>query len=208
MDTRQDYLDIIVQLLVHVEDKYMEVLQIWIGDVSPEVKKSMTKIKNLAKKNGHEYVLISEEEFLRGKYTWINYKSYVETIVSTPSRLKAIWEKFPEGKDSHYLRADVIRFIYLLENKDVLYLDADICLDDFPTIGEKDIVGRHGGLPDYRLMYRGVSETTVFEDVFNTAVDEHLAKDHIPSRRWIYYQLKRRDSIGKLDIIESEYSHI
>lgn len=50
------------------------------------------------------------------------------------SRHKEFYDKIPSGKEWHWLRSDVIRYEYLSENEDILYLDWDTRINWLPEL--------------------------------------------------------------------------
>lgn len=184
----------------------MKVLQIWIGSPSKDIKGLMVNVKNFCKKSDIEYILISETAFLRGKYTKVDYKKYVSNMLMSDSRLEKIWSMIPEGVENHQYRSDIIRFWYLVNNQDVLYIDSDAILHSKPSKSEINGVGSRGSKKiDHHILYSGKNNEVLKEILFE-AINKCLDCNYAPVKIWMYSVLnKYRCQFKKIDT--TTYSH-
>ena len=187
----------------------MNCLQVWIGEQpSEQIINAMTTVLSLYKEN---YTLISEYNLFPDEdITWIDYNKYVDNMLKDDV-ISQFWELIPEGRDHHWCRSDIIRFHYLINNSDTLYLDTDIVLEKRINIGG-DI-----NLPkftrtryDYFIMY---GDSKFFKKILYGAIDNinrilKYSTNLRISRSWILGEINDRQYKNIITPIEGNYEHL
>jgi hypothetical protein len=135
-------------------------------------------LKNLRKKD--QYFLISTSNFIKDKrVNLIDYKSYVSSMNKNKD-IKAFWNSIDKGVDSHWVRSDVLRFDYLANNKDTLYIDTDVMLEKLPKIDkDKTYFVKKKNIFDYFMFYGSKS---IIKDIFTRAIKSRFTKTSIFSK--------------------------
>jgi hypothetical protein len=141
----------------------MNVLQIWLGSNKPS-KIMMGYMKNIfsSMKEADTYTLISSLNLFpkNKKVNWINSDKYIKEMLSDIDKsIIDLWD-YLNGEIFEYIyKSDIIRLYYLSKNEDVLYLDTDIELKDFPIFLDKVYMARRSlSLVNHCIFYNGTNK--------------------------------------------------
>lgn len=178
----------------------MNFVQTWFGkseDINDKRKECMNSVLKRVGKNDKYYMIGNpQDKFSKSKkITWIDHNKYFEEVLNKYSFIKEFWDKLlDECKEGHLVKADIIRFVFLHENKDVLYFDTDIELQKKPTFKKNFHLANYGSFLDYCMMYKGKKDEPIILEILENAIQnswKYYRNKYKVGKSWIAGTLKR-----------------
>jgi len=137
-----------------------KIIQIALSKPHKRYKVMMEKVREIA----HDYELITE---------WV-------------PRHKKFYDSIPPESHYHWLRSDVIRFEYLSEHENVLYLDWDVNIKYLPNVNSLTWTMHY----DYWAIFNGY-ETSVFDSILEKGVEiNRKVQAKSIGRNWLMDEIK------------------
>ena len=188
----------------------MKILQIWLNDTPPNSKR-MGCIKNilsLAKKRDIEVLFISDVKISRSTVIkYISAKEYIKSMCEDKQLsfcVDEIRKRRLAENIKNVLLSDIIRFHFLINNNDILYLDTDIKLRDIPqTIPEYTYLSKDGTFINYDIMYNGNKD--VLKKILNVAIMKFTYQTSVKKFRPIYSWMMWTLNSNLVDMKEVRY---
>lgn len=150
----------------------MKFLQIWLGGPIPPVRIDCMKSVMGVMNDTDEYVFIGKNHFSKR----VKPVNLADILMEAD---KKIVEEYNKTNEKH-LKCDILRFLYMSKEKDVLYADTDVRFNRCPIVTKISFAEYGKYLIDYCVMYNGNS-TDIFIKILNNAISSDCR-----SRKWIF----------------------
>ena len=165
-------------------------------------------ILSLAKKRDMEVLFISDVKISRSTVIkYISAKEYIKSMCEDKQLsfcVDEIRKRRLAENIKNVLLSDIIRFHFLINNNDILYLDTDIKLRDIPqTIPEYTYLSKDGTFINHDIMYNGNKD--VLKKILNVAIMKSTYQTSVKKFRPIYSWMMWTLNSNLVDMKEVRY---
>jgi len=178
----------------------MNFLSIWMGN--PPSNKLIENVKSNLKKLDIDgkYVFITDQKLnIRSqKIITIDLNGYLEKVFADFPWIENLYKTIPTDGYWHFMRSDIVRFHYMSQNENTLYMDFDIKLLKRISLDTPAFANKVNTV-DYCLFYND-RELETMEEILKISLARIKTKSsYIFKRNWIYRTINKRFNFDKID---------